>query len=78
MKEEKFTMATRMDDYHFCSGQLRPEFCIVETNACCLNCEHNNRCQQLASDHNARVKSPKLVPCTSANCGPDDVCEFAC
>lgn len=71
-------MAHKMDDYHFCSGKLRPKYCIVKTNACCFNCEHNDKCQSLATEQNRITSGPKLRPCTSANVGVEDVCEFAC
>lgn len=72
-------MAHQMDDYHFCNAELRPSYCVVDSNICCFNCEHNKRCQGLAMEqNNSNKKGAKLLPCTSAVIGVDEKCEFAC
>lgn len=70
-------MAHSMDEKLFCSAKLRPACCIVETNACCFNCEHNSRCMSISKDKNAQGAKPAILPCTGNVVG-DEVCEFAC
>lgn len=64
----------QMDEYFFCSAKSRPSYCKVETNTCCLNCEHNAACQVLAEGQHG---TQKLLPCTRKHVGDEETCQFA-
>jgi len=67
-----------MANKFFCSAESRPKFCYLNSNACCLHCEHVEKCILNIKEYNAQntIKSP--LPCTEKIISPNELCEFAC
>jgi len=68
----------KMESKLFCSAKIRPDYCIVETNICCFNCEHRDSCVAKTIQNNKSRKLKSVVPCTEANILSAEICEFAC
>jgi len=67
-----------MVDKFFCSAKLRPKFCYVESNTCCLHCEHLEKCMVNIKEDNLKNIKKSPLPCTSKIISANEICEFAC
>jgi len=69
---------TMMDNKFFCSANIRPEFCYVDSNTCCLHCEHLEKCIINNQEYNLKNIKKSVIPCTSKIISKNEICEFAC
>lgn len=61
----------KMEEFAACGAQKRPEYCKMETNYCCFNCEHQKDCMVIA------LRDKLMRPCGIYVFDMDEVCEFA-
>ena len=53
----------------FCSSELRVKVCRMQTNLCCLSCQHVEDCLALCRSNNYKV-----VPCEPDDLDEEDQC----
>ena len=61
----------KMSEYTACAAQIRPTYCKMEANYCCLWCVHIKDCEKLAT------KEKLIRPCTLELFDEEEICEFA-
>lgn len=57
-------------DLFFCSGK-RIEFCKLSSNLCCLKCNYNDYCTDIA-----KRSIKKIKPCKPEDFDVDEICGF--